>query len=70
MLSDHHTAKERGLGQGDQTDADHEDIGAIGRILQRALLKNREKQLLGVFAAVVGSSAPHAVDFDGAAERI
>jgi hypothetical protein len=41
---------------------EHEDIGAIGRILQKALQKNREKQLQGSATAGQAPSTSDTVD--------
>lgn len=62
VLSDHHSSRGKGQAGGDSADADHEDIGAIGRILQKALQKNREKQLQGVNDDGQGPSTSDTVD--------
>jgi hypothetical protein len=45
VLSDHHASKGQGKADLDRVDAEHEDIGAIGRILQKALHTSKAKQL-------------------------
>lgn len=62
VLSDHHASRGKGQPGGGSADADHEDIGAIGRILQKALQKNREKQLQVENAAGHGPSTSDTVD--------
>jgi hypothetical protein len=62
VLSDHHSSKAKGQADVERADAEHEDIGAIGRILQRALQKNREKQQKGSTAVAQSFSALDTVD--------
>jgi hypothetical protein len=62
VLSDHHSSKGKGQADVDRVDAEHEDIGAIGRILQRALQKNREKQLQGSTTVAQSFSTLDTVD--------
>lgn len=62
MLSDHHATKGKSRADGDGADVEHEDIGAIGRILQKALQKNREKQLQGSATAGQAPSTSDTVD--------
>ena len=40
----HHQRKKGKISSGDNQDFDEDDIGGIGRILQKSLLRNKEKR--------------------------